>query len=608
MCGIIGAVNFNLNINKAKAILYHRGPDQQDVLKIDNVHLYHLRLAIIDAEGGRQPMSYLSRYHLIYNGQIYNYKEVNDKFNLELDTNSDTETLIRMYHEHKEGCLAHFDGMFAFAIYDCVEKKVFIARDRAGKKPLYYYLKDGAFIFSSELNAIKGQVSLTPSINNINNYLRLGSFIRNETPYEEINELKAGNHLTLDVGSMQLTKKKWWSISDYYNKPKIISNALEELDELLRTAVKRRMLASDLEVGTFLSGGIDSGLVTAIASELTDNLKTFTVSFEGEYDEAPLARLVSEKYKTDHSEIKISFSNLKNDVESILHNYGEPFYDSSAIPSYYVSQEAKKHVTVVLNGDGADELFGGYRRYVPYAKYNFFKTPKVVNKLSQVAYGMLPYPKNKKNKYNYLHRLLSLASKSNFDQYLSATVDIFEGHTDKFLIPSSSMDGFDIYKFNQLSTNNTSGLDALMCTDFNILLFSDLLVKMDIASMANSLEGRSPFLSKELLEFAPRLDPNLKIKGVNTKYLLRELAKKYLPPKLINQPKRGFEIPLLKWVNNDLKEIINDKLLSSDAFWMLFLDKDWMRKVINNKVKISPEKRAKMLWTLFSLEVWNDNN
>jgi len=328
------------------------------------------------------------------------------------------------------------------------------------------------------------------------------------------------------------------------------------------------------------------------------------VSFAGEYDEAPLAKLVADKYQTSHTEIKISFHHLKNDVEKIIANYGEPFFDSSAIPSYYVSAAARKHLTVILNGDGADELFGGYRRYVPFAQYDFFKGGNLVKNTARLAKKILPLSDNKKSKYNYLYRLAALASKNNLEIYLSAGVDIFEDYEQYILNPPANYLQPTQEDFTRLAEAGMSGLKKIMNIDFDTNLFSDLLVKMDIATMANSLEGRSPFLCKELLEYIPTINDQFKIKGSTTKYLLRQLAKKYLPAELINQPKRGFEIPLKNWVNHELKEIIQDYVGSNNALNSEFVNAGFIQSLLNNSAKIAGEKRAKILWTLFSMEVW----
>jgi len=547
-----------------------------------------------------------NRYTIIFNGEIYNHIEIREKLGLKGTTSSDTETILLLYRQLGTSMLHHLDGMFVFVIYDQLEKKLFIARDRAGKKPLYYYRDGEKIVFASELNCIKGLLPLEMNKDNFYHYLRLGSFYRKLTPYKNVTELAAGSFLFIDCNTLHLQEKRWWNIHDFYTQKSAdtLETALEKTDQFLNAGIKRRLESSDLEVGSFLSGGIDSGLVTAIASRYTNKLKTFTVSFAGEYDEAPLAKLVADKYQTSHTEIKISFHHLKNDVEKIIANYGEPFFDSSAIPSYYVSAAARKHLTVILNGDGADELFGGYRRYVPFAQYDFFKGGNLVKNTARLAKKILPLSDNKKSKYNYLYRLAALASKNNLEIYLSAGVDIFEDYEQYILNPPANYLQPMQEDFTRLAEAGMSGLKKIMNFDFDTNLFSDLLVKMDIATMANSLEGRSPFLCKELLEYIPTINDQFKIKGSTTKYLLRQLAKKYLPAELINQPKRGFEIPLKNWVNHELKEIIQDYVGSNNALNREFVNAGFIQSLLNNSAKIAGEKRAKILWTLFSMEVW----
>jgi asparagine synthase (glutamine-hydrolysing) len=606
MCGIAGAINYKLSYHTVKNAMLHRGPDEQAGYNDSNVDFFHLRLSIVDISAGKQPMHLGNDYTIIFNGEIYNHQEIREQFGITGHTSSDTETLLLLYQKMGTGFLQYLDGMFVFALHDKIKNTVFIARDRAGKKPLYYYSDNEKIVFASELNCLKAMLPLQINKNNFYSYLRLGTFYRSNTPYMNVTEVAAGSFMEIDCRTLQIKQQHWWNIHEYYSKESTSSfdETLNAVDEMLNTAVKRRIISSDLEVGSFLSGGIDSGLVTSIASRYNNNLKTFTVSFNGEYDEAPLAKLVADKYKTDHTEIKISFDNLKNDLENILSNYGEPFFDSSAIPSYYVSREAKKHLTVILNGDGADELFAGYRRYVAFSRYNFFNSNSLVKSGAGVLKKILPPSDNKKSKYNYLYRLASLASKSQLEIYLSAGVDIFEDFENNIINP-----GFDYMQpvrndFDKIVHSNLSGLKKIMNMDFDTNLFSDLLVKMDIATMANSLEGRSPFLSKELLEFAPSVNDAYKIKGSNTKHLLRTLAKKYLPDELINQPKRGFEIPLKKWVDEELKEIVYDYLLSSNALHHEFLKKDFVQQLLQRNIKMSDEKRAKIVWTILCMEIW----
>lgn len=610
MCGIAGSVNFKLSYSTVNNSMLHRGPDEQNSFPADNVGLYHLRLSILDIAGGKQPMHLAGRYTIIFNGEIYNHNELRERFGLAGETNSDTETLLLLYRKMGPSFLDHLDGMFVFAIYDSIEKTLFIARDRAGKKPVYFYKDADKIVFASELNCLRALLPLEMESNNFYHYTRLGAFYRNLTPYKNVTELSGGSFLMINCRDLNVTEKRWWKISKFYEQKNADSfgQSLAKVDAHLHTAVKRRLESSDLEVGCFLSGGIDSGLTTAIGSQYNNRLKTFTVAFDGTYNEAPLAKLVADKYNTDHTEINISFDHLKDDLETILYNYGEPFFDSSAIPSYYVCKEAKKHLTVIINGDGADELFGGYRRYVPFAKYDFFKKNAPVKGGASFIKKFLQPADNKQSRYNYFYRLLSLASKSELEIYLSATSDIMEDHEENIIDP-----GFDYMQemrkdFKVIAGSKMSGLQKIMNMDFDTALFSDLLVKMDIATMAHSLEGRSPFLSKELLEYAPSMNDSFKIKGSSTKFLLRELAKKYLPAELVTQPKRGFEIPLKNWVEKELKETVLDHVGSANAMHHQFIKKDFTEKLINNQVKMSAEKRAKMLWMMFSMEVWYRKN
>ncbi|MEO6838842.1 MAG: asparagine synthase (glutamine-hydrolyzing) [Ginsengibacter sp.] len=606
MCGIAGAINSNYSYDSVNNSMGHRGPDEHSSYQHKNVDFFHLRLSILDIACGKQPMHLGEKFTIIFNGEIYNHTEIRKHFGLSGNTSSDTETLLLLYDRFGTDFLQHLDGMFVFVIHDKIKNQLFIARDRAGEKPFYYFFDHKKFVFASELNCLKSMIPLEIESANFFQYLRLGSFYRQFTPYKNVDELRAGSFLIVDCSLLSINEKRWWNINDYYQKENIdsLETTLQKTNDFLHHSIKRRIEASDLEVGSFLSGGIDSGLVTAIASEYNNRLQTFTVSFEGEYDEGPLARLVSEKYQTRHTEINISFENLRNDLEKILCNYGEPFFDSSAIPSFYVSREAKKYVTVILNGDGADELFGGYRRYVPFAKYDFFKKNLLVKKGASFFKKTLPASNNKKSFYNYLYRLASLASNSDLEIYLSAGVDIFENFQQYIIDP-----GFDYLQpikedFDNIANSNLSGLKKIMNLDFDTNLFSDLLIKMDIATMANSQEGRSPFLSKELLEYIPSLPDNYKIRGKTTKYALRQLAIKYLPGALINQPKRGFEIPLKKWIDNELKEIVFDYLSSDNSFYSNFVQPNFVKDILNKKIKIADEKRAKILWTLLSLEVW----
>lgn len=605
MCGIAGSIHQALNIPRLTKDLLHRGPDKQATFEENNVVLHHHRLSILDLAGGGQPMHY-EHLTIIFNGEIYNHQEVRRQYNLQCITNSDTETILHAYAKLGAGCLQDFDGMFALAIYDRKNNELFLARDRAGKKPLFYYADGKRFVFASELNALRGQLDLDTDEAAIFQYLYSGYLFNNNSPYKQVKKIPAGSYAVVKLESPDPVITKWWDIHPFYRQQSSHSfeEALQHTDTLLHTAIRRRVESSDLEVGSFLSGGIDSGLVTAIAREYNSSIKTFTVSFEGEYDEAPLAKLVAEKYGTVHHEIKIGFDHLLDDVEQIIANYGLPFFDSSAIPSYYVSQAAKKHLTVILNGDGGDEIFAGYRRYVPFAKYDFFKPKSVVRTLAKTVFPLLPVSNDKKSKYNYIYRLADLARKKGLDTYLSSTLDIFEDF-ENMLKGDRNAALENIRKhFDRVAASPLTGMQKMLNLDFDHILEANLLVKMDIATMAHSLEGRSPLLSKDVLEYVPTLPDSYKVKGAQTKYLLRRLAEKYLPAELIHQPKRGFEIPLKKWLDGELKDLVASYILSADSYSHQFVEPGFIQQLWDRKVKTGDEKRAKMLWTLFALDVW----
>ncbi len=604
MCGIAGAINYqNLNLDAMKESLQRRGPNEQAIFTYQNVALVHTRLSIQDVEHAHQPM-HLGDISIIFNGEIYNHKELRDLHlkDFSFRTNSDTETLLALYVKYGFKCLSSLDGMFAFCIFDRSKNELFFARDRAGKKPLYYGVFDGSFIFASELNAIKAGFKLSHKLDvdeqNVSDFLRLGFFFGESTVYKNIKNFPASSFMSVKIDTLQIKIEPYFDIERLYSIDKSVmglEEAIKQTDELLTKSVRDRLLSSDLEVGAFLSGGIDSSLITAIASQIRGGFKTFTVKFKGAYDESPLARLTAEKYGTTHTEIEIE-ADVKNDIEKILNNYGQPFFDSSAIPSWYVSREAKKHLTVILNGDGADELFGGYRRYVPFVN-GLFGLLKPFGFLSH----FLPHP-SERGAYSHIYRLLELTTKKDaISFYMSLTNDLGGGG-----VLRGASGAINSY-INEILHLPTTKLSQIMLLDFKLLLFSDLLVKMDIATMANSLEGRSPFLSKHILEFAPRLPDELKIKGKTTKYLLRELAKKYLPQELIDQPKRGFEVPLRDWVDGELKENIYD-LLTKNCYTENYIDRGFIDGVLSKKYKIPAQKRAKILWSMYCLEVWKRNN
>ena len=585
MCGIAG-FNFKVDDKHIFNSLMHRGPDENGKYEDEFFTLLHTRLSIQDIEKGHQPFTY-QNFVIVFNGEIYNHIELRRQYlkDFKFNTNSDTETLLYLYLKFKEKMFDFIDGMFVFCIYDNDMKELFFARDRAGKKPLYIYRKNNNFGFASEINTLKF-LGLTIDEDDINLFLSTGFC---ETGFKEIKEFPAGCYGKLRIDNGELKIKRYFDIQDYYEMPKYknLNNALEIVDDCLEKSVKNRLFSSDVEVGAFLSGGIDSSLIVGKAREFTD-IRTFTVKFEGSYDESGLASLVAAKYDTNHVVIDIKMD-VKNNIEKIISNYGKPFFDSSAIPSYFVSKEARKYVKVILNGDGADELFAGYRRYVPIANG--------WDKLVRNFKFLLPFlnPESR-GKLMFIYRLIRASNKVGIEWYNTLLNDLF---IDICKFESKKIDKIDDF-IKKIKLDN---FDKLLYVDFELNLKKDLLVKMDIATMSNSLEGRSPFLSKYFLELAPRIDKNLKINKFTTKFILRKLAEKYLPAELINAPKRGFEIPLTKWVNEDLKDIIMAYI--DNGFYKNFISEKLVKNIINRKLKIPEDRRAKILYLLFTLEVWN---
>ncbi|WP_024790830.1 MULTISPECIES: asparagine synthase (glutamine-hydrolyzing) [unclassified Lebetimonas] len=583
MCGITG-FNFEVDENYIFNSLHHRGPDEKGKIKLNNFSFFHTRLSVQDITHGHQPFRF-NEYVIVFNGEIYNHLKLRNLLkDFNFKTSSDTETLLYLFIKYKEKMFEKIDGMFAFAILNIKKNTLFLARDRAGKKPLFYYKKNEKFGFGSELNVFKF-LDLDIDEDEIKLFLSTGFC---STPYKKIKEFPAGSFAYVNLDNLDMKIEKYFDIYDFYTKEKIDLN-LEELDNILTKSVKDRLLASDVEVGAFLSGGIDSGLVVAKISEFK-KIKTFTVRFEGSFDESNLAGLVAKKYGTEHYLIDIKMD-VKNNIEKILTSYGKPFFDSSAIPSYFVSREARKYVKVVLNGDGADELFAGYRRYVPLALG--------LDNVAKNFKFLLPFlSPNSRGVKMFLYRLIRASSKKGIHWYNVLLNDLFE---DIYEFKSKKIDDLDKFIKN-VKLNN---LDKLMYLDFVLNLIEDLVVKMDIATMINSLEARSPFLSKYFLEYAPLLKSKYKINFLTTKYALRFLAKKYLPQELVNAKKKGFEIPLTDWVNNELKDIIMDYL--NYGFYKNFVDEKFVKKIINRKLNIPEEKRAKIIYLLFSLEVWRAN-
>lgn len=598
MCAIAGASGVNVDGDFFLRSLIHRGRDASGRFETNDIALFHNRLSIVDLDGGSQPMS-IGKYTIVFNGEIYNHLNLRKKYlgNSCIST-SDTETLLRLFILLGNKCLDLLDGMFAFAIFDDEEKTLFLARDRAGEKPLYYHKTNSSFVFASEIYPIAKSLDLDTNEDAICAYIHTG-FFAHESAYKGLMSMKAGSYMIVDLHSYNVQEHRYFSMQDLFEQKPILDmqESLEAVEVALKKSVHQRLISSDVEVGAFLSGGIDSALVVAMASAFVQNLRTLTISFDGSYDESPQAQLVAKKYGLKHEIIRID-ENLSDFVLDVLQGFSQPFFDSSAIVSYLVSRHAKKSLNVVLTGDGADELFGGYRRYMTSTMVGYMRF------LSPILH-VLPSPKDKLGLYAKLHRLLNLGrSRGVLDGYLRLTTNITSGYEKFFRLPKD----FEIEQsLSKINASDLTKLQKMMVSDFDNILAFDLLPKIDITSMQNTLELRSPFLSKELLSLSARVIDSHKIRPTKTKYILRLLAQKYLPQELINAPKRGFEVPLDRWVNEDLRELIFD-MLHPKSYAASFVDDGFLSRLKNNSIDMPQQMRTKMLWVLFTIQAWKNNN
>jgi len=598
MCGIAGYINFKeINDNIVINSLKHRGPNDNGIFKYKNLSLLHTRLAIQDVKNGKQPFQ-IGDYILSFNGEIYNHLKLRKIVkNHNFTTKSDTETFLALFIEYGYKFLDYCDGMFAFSIFDIKHKVLHFGRDRFGKKPLYFYLKFNKFFFASELNTIISTIKNISLRNEaINSYLLLGFNHLGDTPYENVSEVLPGHVYKISIDTLKLNKTQYFDIIKNYQESEKKDFSKEALLNSLSSSVKDRLLSSDIEVGAFLSGGIDSSIIAKLASKYTSKLKTFSVSFGVSNDESVYAAQTAKLIGSDHREIRLDPS-IKDDVENILSAYGEPFIDSSAIPSYYVSRAAKEHVSVVLSGDGADELFGGYRRYWP-ERYKIFVYLRHLSFLAK----LMPIPDNKYSLYNYLYRILKSSGKSGFQKYASTTYDLGIN----LLSDHSEIDNLKlnqtILSIDQLDISN---FKKAQLKDIKLLMHSDHLKKIDISSMANSLEIRSPFLSSQMLDFFYNIPDSQCISGTQTKKILRDIAEGFGFRHVSKLPKKGFEVPLSNWVFSELKEPILDSLVPS-SFAGNYVDTKIINQILSNNIARN-HSNAKKLWALYSLNIWHSN-
>ncbi len=629
MCGICGIIYFNSDNSVTKELLHnmceqikHRGPDDEGlyVSKDKSTGLGMRRLAIIDLVSGQQPIYNEDKsLCVVCNGEIYNYKSLRDDLENKghtFYTHSDVEVIPHLYEEYQVDCVKYLRGMFAFALYDSRQKQVLLARDRVGQKPLCYCVHNNSFMFASEIKSLFANSSLEPEVNMeaLHAYLTYGYIPSPMTMFKGVFKLPPAS--TMLCGSRgKCDISRYWDLS-YQEKIQVgreisVDQLCEEIISHLREAVRLRLI-SDVPLGAFLSGGLDSSIIVGLMTQLMDKpVKTFSVGFqEQDFNELSYARIIARHFGTEHNEFIVKPNALEILPELIWH-YNEPFADSSSIPSYYVAYQTRKFVTVALNGDGGDENFAGYLRYK-------------ANKLAQMIASIyikcggkflfqfiknLPESSHQKDVFRRLKRFLRALDTTEarrnilwhcfFDNNMKK-----ELYTDGINEQFKNIDSFAYMEdtFNKASADKF--LDKILYTDVKTYLPEDLLVKIDIATMANSLEARSPFLDHKFMEFTARIQPSIKLKGLTGKWILKQSVKDMLPKRILTREKMGFGMPIGKWLRNELKDYMCDILLDKNSLQRGYFNKKALTTLIEEHV-LSRHDHGYRLWSLLNLELWH---
>jgi asparagine synthase (glutamine-hydrolysing) len=621
MCGITGIVNLDGRAVEADLLarmneaLRHRGPDDEGAYLGESVGLAMRRLAIIDLKGGQQPIANEDRTcWIVFNGEIYNFREL--KKRLEdlghtFRTDSDTEAIIHAYEQYGADCPRHLRGMFAFAVWDERERRLFLARDRVGKKPLLYAKTRDSFLFGSEFTALLRHPAVSRDVDGeaLHHYLSFMCVPAPMTAYREIRKLEPGHSLTL-TSDGELKTERYWQ-PDFSKKINVTEEeAGERALELLREAVRVRLM-SEVPLGAFLSGGVDSSAVVALmAEESSAPVKTFSIGFdEQDFSELHHARRVAEHVGAEHHEFVVRPDALEV-LPLLVEHYGEPYADSSAVPTYYVSRETRRHVTVALNGDGGDECFAGYERYAAMRLSEAYrKLPGVLReRVIRQAARLLPSSEVKRGRVRRLKRFLQAASLPPVDRYLR-WVSVFdpaakhELYTDEFRRETEGADARRWLAPWFARANGAGVVDASLLTDTMTYLPNDLLVKVDIASMAVSLEARSPFLDHHVIEFAASLPERMKLRGLTTKYVLKRTLKKLLPAENLSRGKMGFGVPVGHWFRGRLQPFLRENLLSERSARRGLLRPGAVRRMVELHTR-GERDYTHQLWTLLMLELW----
>lgn len=620
MCGIAGIVRHDRALvdrdllGRMNEAIRHRGPDDDGFYFSEGVGLAMRRLSIIDLKGGQQPIHNQDRTAwIVFNGEIYNYRELRRQLEAaghEFYTDSDTEAIIHAYDQYGTDCPKYLRGMFAFAIWDERNRSLFLARDRMGKKPLLYAQAGGQLIFASEFSALllHPDVSRDVDYEAIHHYLSFICVPAPLTAYRAIRKLEPGHWLLWQNGEMKI--ERYWQL-DFTRKSNLSEQeAGERVIELLREAVRIRLM-SEVPLGAFLSGGIDSSAVVALmGQESSERVKTFSIGFEEQdFSELHHARRVAERVGADHHEFIVR-PNAMEVLPTLIEHYGEPFADSSAIPSYYVSRETRRYVTVALNGDGGDECFAGYERYAAMnLAQRYTALPGVVRE-GVIGNVLRTIPGERPAVLRRAKRFAEAASMTPIDRYLRWVSAFTEDaksslYSEKFRHESNGWHSASILKPWFARANGAGIVDATLLTDTMTYLPNDLLVKMDIASMAVSLEARSPFLDHHLMEFAASLPQKYKLRGLTTKYLLKRVLKGLVPTENLTRSKMGFGVPIGHWFRGVMQSFLRETLLSDKASSRGLFKPEAVRGLLDQHVS-HKQDHSHRLWSLLMLELWFD--
>ena len=632
MCGISGFIDFNKKSSKdilerMTKMLAHRGPDGDGIELIETdiaqIGLGHRRLAILDlSEQGKQPMSYLS-FWICFNGEIYNFREIKSellKLGHTFKGDSDTEMILHAYQEWGEKCLDKFIGMFAIFIYNQEDQTIFCARDRAGVKPFFYYLKDGLFLFASELKAFHEHPDFKREINldAVASFMQYGNVPTPHCIFSSCSKIKPGHHFTLDLKNLSnnstvVEQVQYWNVYDAYNKPKLdlsYQEALKETEEILQSAFNYRMVA-DVPVGVFLSGGYDSACVTALLQkERTEKLKTFTIGVPDiGLNEAPYAKDVASHLGTDHTEINCTQKDALELIVELPYFFDEPFADSSAIPTTLVSKMARRDVTVALSADAGDEIFAGYNRYDYMLKYGkklnsipSFARKSVAGLMRAIPSDKIPVLKNKYNFHNRYEKLKNVLRNPSDEFIMLSLSQQFTDEQMREIIQSDFKSLDTLYKSKEL-INGRTPLSYMMAIDYQTYLLDDILQKVDRSTMSQSLEGREPFLDQRIIEFAARLPDEYKYHNGVKKRILRDIVHKSIPKEMMDRPKMGFAIPIADWMRNELRDLVEEFICESKIKEQGILNWEYISKLKNDFFNGKKEYDTK-IWYVLTFQMW----